>query len=88
MKISEMIHTLNPKVIKVLLRIPERAFTRYSTMKAPCISGDKSLVLPIFPATTGGFLQLSSEFQDDSIDGDLSIALTHISLNTHVITRF
>jgi len=83
-----MIHTVYHNAIKVLLRIPDRAFTRYSTMFAACISEDKNVDLPIFPATMEGSLQLSSEFQNDRIPGCLSLKLTQFSLNTHVITRF
>ena len=83
-----MIHTVYHNSIKVLLRIPDRALTRYCTMFAACISEDKNVDLPIFPATMEGSLQLSSEFQDDRIPGCLSLKLTQFSLNTHVITRF
>jgi hypothetical protein len=83
-----MINTDYHNAIKVLLRIPERSFTRYCTMNVACISGDKNVDLPIFPATREGSLQLSSEFQDDRFSCYLSLKLTQISLNTHVITRF
>ena len=83
-----MIHTVYHNAIKVLLRIPDRSFTRYCTMFEACISEDKNVDLPIFPATMESSLQLSSEFQDDRIPVDLSLKLTQFSLNTHVITRF
>jgi len=57
------------------------------TMVATCIINFKNVDLHVVPVCAGNGFQLSSDYHTDTDSRYLFITLTHIYLNTHVISR-